>query len=216
MILRRGLLSGGGAMVIASSVRGIAMTTRSPLRFDVLRNGHPVGHHSVTFQTEGSALMVNIQVNIKVGFGPLVFFRYEHSAREVWHGDEFVSIDSETNDNGKPCRVHAVRAKNGVIVESANAPRAVFGANAIPLTHWNVLCMEQPLFNPQDGVAINSKVMVRGDDTVALGDERTIRAKHYSLVGKVALDDWYDPAQRWVALHSIGTDGSTIDYRLVV
>jgi hypothetical protein len=127
-----------------------------------------------------------------------------------------VSIDSSTNDNGKPFSVHAVRAEDGVIVESANAPRAAFGADAIPLTHWNIRCMEQPLFNPQDGVAINSKVVVRGDEAVTTGDGGTIRARHYSLVGKVALDDWYDPAQRWVALHSIGTDGSTIDYRRVM
>jgi hypothetical protein len=51
---------------------------------------------------------------------------------------------------------------------------------------------------------------------VALADGRMVRAARYSLVGKPALDDWYDDARQWTALRTIGKDGSTIDYRRVV
>jgi hypothetical protein len=70
------------------------------------------------------------------------------------------------------------------------------------------------LFNPQDGVPVASTVVARGEDMVPLADGKTVRAAHYSLVGQVALDDWYDDQRRWTALRSIGKDGSTIEYRL--
>ena len=46
--------------------------------------------------------------------------------------------------------------------------------------------MDRPLFNPQDGTAIASSVVARGEDMVPLADGRPVLATRYSLIGKVA------------------------------
>jgi hypothetical protein len=216
MIARRGLLVGGAALAATVASRGVAVTVLPDLRFDVFRNDSNVGHHTISFHADGDTLVANVAVEIVVRFGPIPVFRYNLAARETWRGDRFLSLESETNDDGKSFRVQATNADNQVIVQTEAVPRAVLAPGTIPLTHWNQLCMERPLFNPQDGVPIASTVVARGEEMVPLADGKTVRATHYSLVGKVSLDDWYDAAQRWTALRSIGTDGSRIDYRRVV
>jgi hypothetical protein len=211
MIARRGLLVGGATM--AATIRGVAATAPPDLRFDVLRNDSDIGHHSISFHADGDILVANIAVEIVVRFGPIPVFRYNMTALETWRGDRFLSLVSETDDDGKHFRVRATTADNQVIVQAEGTPRVVLAPGTIPLTHWNRLCMERPLFNPQDGVAIASTVVARGEEMVPLADDKMVRAEHFSLVGKVNLEDWYDTAQRWAALRSAGTDGSRIDYR---
>jgi hypothetical protein len=211
MIVRRGLLASG----IARLAIGQAHAAVPPeLRFNVMRNGSPIGQHNIRFSLDGETLRAAVVVEIVVRLGPIALYRYTHSVREVWRGGRFESLESETNDDGKPFRVRAVRGSEGVVIESS--VRTVLPPNAIPLTHWNSLCMERKLFNPQDGLPIDSTIVSRGDESVALADGRTVRATHYSLVGKVALDDWYDGDHMWTALRSTGTDGSTIEYRRAV
>jgi hypothetical protein len=208
MIARRGLLVGGAALAL--TIPGMAATD---LRFDVLRNDSNIGHHNVSFHTDGDTLVANIAVEIVVRFGPIPVFRYTMTMRETWRGDRFLSLESETNDDGKHFRVQTTTADNQVIVQADGAPRAILAPGTIPLTHWNRLCMERPLFNPQDGVPIASTVVSRGEEMVPLADGKMVRATHYALVGKVNLGDWYDGTGQWAALRGVGTDGSRIDYR---
>jgi len=210
MIARRGLLTGGAAL----SVMGMA--TPSEIRFDVLRNGSKIGHHEVDFQQRDDTLVATTTVEIVYAFGPIVLFRYNHSVRETWSGGTFQTLESETNDDGKRFRVRAVRARAGIDVDSSALPRAVLPPETIPLTHWNILDMQRPLFDPQDGKAIEARATPRGEEMVPLADGKLVRATHYSLAGTVSLDDWYDSARMWTALRSKGTDGSTIDYRRAV
>jgi hypothetical protein len=209
VIGRRALLTGALAVLAP----GCASAMPPELRFNVMRNGSAIGHHVVTFRQDGDTLLASTAVDIAVRFGPLVLFRYTHSVRETWRNGQFVTLDSDTDDNGTPWRVHAVRAGDHVLVEGLEVPARVLPPATVPLTHWNILCTERPLFNPQDGVPVESSVVPRGEDMVPLADGTTVRAAHYSLVGKVALDDWYDDSRVWTALRSVGKDGSTIDYR---
>jgi len=213
MIARRGLLAGAA---LAAAVPGRSIATPADLHFNVLRNGGDIGRHNVTFGRDGDALVATVTVEIVVRLGPIPLFRYTHSVRETWRGDRFQSLESETNEDGKRFQVHAIRSEDGVVVDSLGAPRTILAPETIPLTHWNRLCMERPLFNPQDGVAVVTTVVARGEELVPLADGTTVRAAHYSLVGKLALEDWYDTARQWTALRSIGHDGSRIEYRRVI
>jgi hypothetical protein len=209
MIGRRTLLAGGAAL--AAPVSGLAVPP--DLRFDVMRNGSLIGHHTIGFHGEGDSLVANVAVDIVVRIGPIPVFRYTLSVREIWRDGRFLSLESETNDDGKHFHVNAGNSGGQVVVETAKAPRAVLPPETIPLTHWNELCMRRKLFNPQDGVPIDSKVVDHGEEMVALANGHEVCATHYALVGKVALDDWYDTDRQWTALRSTGTDGSRIEYR---
>lgn len=216
MIARRGFLAGGAALSAASPYPVMASPVQSGLHFEVMRNGGRIGQHTIRFRQDGTTLEARIEVDIAVGVGPIVLYRYTLRGREVWRDGAFVSLESETNDDGTRHRVKAMRTSENVVVEVLGAPRTILPASAIPLTHWNDLCMERPLFNPQDGANIASSVLTRGEDMVPLADGRPVRATRYSLVGKVALDDWYDTARQWTALRAPGRDGSTIEYRRAV
>jgi hypothetical protein len=207
MISRRGFLTGG-----AASLTG-AWTLPAELVFEVMRNGSPIGRHAIGFRQDGDTIAANITVEIAAGLGPIVLYRYKHTARETWRDGRFQSLESETNDDGTHYRVTATRTADNVAVDVAGAARTLFAAETIPLTHWNSLCMERPLFNPQDGVPITSRIVTHGQEMVPLANGGAVRATHYSLVGKVALDDWYDTVRLWIALRSVGRDGSNIEYR---
>ena len=210
MIDRRRLITGAAALTL---VPGATIAMPAELRFEVIRNGNKIGQHVITFHQTGDSLLATVTVEIAVRLGPIALFRYTHSVRETWRGGTFESLDSETNDDGKPFHVHAARAASGVVVESSAIPRAALSPQAIPLTHWNILCMERPLFNPQDGVPVASRVVPHGEATIQLANGTMVPATHFSLAGSVNLDDWYDASRLWTALSTTGTDGSRIEYR---
>jgi hypothetical protein len=186
------------------------------LRFDVLRNNSRIGHHAVGFREQDGALIATIAVDISVGLGPLTLYRYTHRVRERWRDGSFLSLESETNDNGKHYRVGATRTDENVVVKSSVAGTVRLKPETIPLTHWNKLCVERPLFNPQDGTVLTPAIKVHGEETVQLADGRKVRATHYSLMIQPILDDWYDSAGQWTALSTKGKDGSIIAYRRTV
>ena len=212
--------SGGGGFTVtrrgflaAAVTPGLMRAPPAMLSFDVFRDGTRIGFHRIRFQTDGGLLTANVSVEIAVKFGPVTLFRYAHSVREVWRDGQFVSLVSETNDDGKQFNVNARRTEQNVSVRASPPAAAMLAPDAIPLTHWNILCMRRPLFNPQDGVLVDSRVIEGGDETVRLADGGLVAARHYSLRGKVNLDDWYDRADVWTALRSPAKDGSIIDYR---
>ena len=202
---RRELLAGAAVLAVAPAPAALA--------FDVLRDNKQIGTHKIIWRREDDRLtaFVVVEIVVKLGFIPL--YRYKHSVKEVWRGDRFISLDSQTDDNGTDHRVHAESIETGVIVEASGSPRAILPAQAIPLTHWNRLCMERPLFNPQDGAPFTYKIHPPVEETVLLGDGRQIKASRYALTGKDALDDWYDQENIWSALRTVARDGSTILYR---
>jgi Family of unknown function (DUF6134) len=189
------------------------MTRTKNLCFNVMRNGGRIGQHSIGFRAEGGILIASISLEIMVRLGPIPLFRYSQKVSETWRDGGFLTFESETDENGKRHRVRATRTAENVIVESSTTGRKVFGPQAIPLTHWNVLCMERPLFNPQDGASVPARVEARGDEVVALADGGKVQATRYSLLTKPVLDNWYDGERVWTALRTSGTDGSTIEYR---
>jgi hypothetical protein len=214
MILRRTLLGSGMALAAAAGGSdGVPPGNR--LSFRVLRKGSEIGSHVLDFRRDGDALEVRIDVRMAVTFGPITLFRYRHSGTERSAAGRFVSLETQTDNDGEALRVTARRDGDGVTVEATGLARQTLPATARPLTHWNRACMAAPLFNPQDGKVMRLTVMPRGDDTVALASGASVTAAHYALTGEATLDDWYGADDVWTALRALGKDGSVIDYRRV-
>jgi len=213
MIGRRGLLVCGTALAGTSPT--ISPALPPVLAFDVVRDGNRVGQHQVAFRQDGGMVTATIAVEIIVRLGPIVLYRYNHNGRETWRDGEFESLTTETNDSGTRFKVSMTRTAANVVVDSGSRPPAAMPRETIPLTHWNARCMERPLVNPQDGVPVTSSVVVHGEDTVGLANGQMVRARHFSLVGVVTLDDWYDATPLWTALRTKAHDGSTVEYRRV-
>ena len=200
-------------MLAALAVVPILGAGPAGLVFEVTRDGKAIGHHRIAFQRDGDSVTASVDVDIVVRLGPVPVYRYKHTVREVWRGAQVVSMDSETNDDGKAFRVRAETQADGVLVRTETVPRLVLPPGAIPLTHWNKLCMARPLFNPQDGKVLAYQVTRVGEEKTALANGREVAATRFALTGKEPLDDWYDQANDWVALRSKAKDGSMIAYR---
>jgi hypothetical protein len=182
------------------------------LSFTVLRNGSEIGRHELRFDAAGDELSVHIEARMHVGFGPITFFRYHHQGVERWRNGQFMSLQTNTDNNGEALRVNARRVVDKIEVAATNLAPQTLPGDALPLTHWNVAGMSRPLFNPQDGKALRDVSRRHGLDKVTLGDGQTVPAVRYSLDGKIPIDDWYDESMVWAALQARVKDGSTLRY----
>lgn len=209
---RRLFLSGLAAAAAAPLFPASALPVPAgrQLVFDVMRKGKKIGWHRLRFEPTADGLKVLVDVSLKVGLGPITLFSYKHDATEIWRGEEFVSVEALTIQNGKRMAVSARRTPAGVAVDG---PKGIFvaPANTLPATHWNRRMLDGPFINTQTGEVQKPKVVRRGEATIA-SRAGPIRAEHFVMTGEVELDTYYDDGPTWAGLKFKGGDGSIIGY----
>lgn len=202
-----------GATLSAACVPTAYAATPGALHFEILRKGSVIGSHAIAFDRRGGTMHADIDVEMRVKFGFITLFRYHHQAVETWQDGQFVSLESQTDNNGDALALSARRSADGVHISNHHGITCLAPADALPLTHWNVACMRAHLFNPQDGVLMKTIAQREGADTVALADGSRVAATRYSLAGALPLEDWYDDSRIWAALRAQVKDGSVLEYR---
>ncbi|MEQ1928935.1 MAG: DUF6134 family protein [Parvularculaceae bacterium] len=196
------------AMVAAAAATaGPAVGEPRNAAFDILRKGEPIGSHVVTVEDAGERTVVDTRIEMRVKFGPLPLYRYNHRAREVWFGGVLESIDSRTNDNGRKSSL-AARRDGDLIEIDGTAFRGAAPLTVVPSSYWNRELLGAPvLLNTQNGELIDV-------ETMSLGVTRTpdgAAAEQFRIVGTLALDLWYD-GPLWVA-STFTIDGEELTYR---
>jgi hypothetical protein len=181
--------------------------------FAVYRNGELIGRHNLAFQHNGRELTVSASVDFLVKMLGFTAYRYRHRAHEVWSGDAFQSIATQTDDNGTRYVVRAQRTADGIEVQH-NSGREIMPASLLPTSHWNVRQISQKsLLNTQNGRQANVQVTLLGRERVKTASG-WIDANHYRYAGDVTTDQWFDDRGRWVKTTFKASDGSTIEYIL--
>jgi hypothetical protein len=225
-ISRRNLIIGGGAFLCAPRLLADPASTVTPkssllstppgksLTFDVSRKGSKIGTHMLTFDQDADNLTVQVNVELKVGVGPIVLFRYKHHATEVWKNGQLISLNTETNDDGTPNKVTGIRTPEGFKVEGTKAKLYIAPEDALPATHWNHKQLDGPWINTQDGRLLHPKITPMGGEMIPVASGSKIPAKHFSLTGDAVLETYYDDASNWVGLNFKAGDGSVILYEL--
>src|SRR5882672_1900604 len=71
------------------------------LSFAVFRNGQDIGRHTLAFEQRGPEVTVSTSIDFAVKVLGVVAYRYSHRAQEIWNGNTFVALASQTDDNGK-------------------------------------------------------------------------------------------------------------------
>jgi hypothetical protein len=188
--------------------------------FAAFREGQRIGTHSVSFQREGSRLVVSTSVDLSVKFMGFTAFRYTHRGREVWNGNELVALETTTNDDGKHYVVRAARQGERLVVDShtpdSDGYRRNLTALVLPTTHWNVRqAAQSQLLNSQKGTVDPVRVTSRGVESVKTASG-SIEATRYHYEGKdgLSMDQWFDARGRWVKTTFTAHDGSLIEYVL--
>ncbi|NWG71418.1 MAG: hypothetical protein HXY23_07405 [Parvularculaceae bacterium] len=177
--------------------------------FEILRKGEPIGTHVVEVRQEGPQTVVDTNIKMRVKFGPVPLFAYDHESREVWRNGSLETIDSETNNNGRKSFLK-VRRNGDTLEVDGSAYQGPAPLDAIPSSYWNRSIIEaRKLLNTQNGEVIDISTTRLGF-TEAPGGEP---AEHFRLVGSVALDLWYD-GPRWVG-STFTVRGEELTYRLI-
>jgi len=204
----------------------------SRLSFVAVRNGQTIGHHILTFQKNGTQLKVSTAIDLAVKFMGVTAYRYTHRAEEVWSGDTFQGLSSQTDDNGKK---HAIRIQHdgtALAVERNarvdalspgtfdrglprdDAVRTNLSPQLLPSTHWNIRQVRQAaLVNTQTGAEARVQVTVLGREIIRTANASS-EATRYRYTGDLVMDQWFDDAGRWVKTSFTASDGSTIEYVL--
>lgn len=199
--------------------------------FAAFRNGERIGTHTLTFQQNGDKRTVTTSIDFAVKALGLTMYRYMHRGQEVWNGNTFESISTQTDDNGTKYGVRAQQASNGVSVvrEGSGAPKlassdvgfqqgsprqATLPPNTLPSTHWNLNQVKQSaMLNSQNGDLAKVQITPRGRETIKTASG-SLQATRYTYTGDVQMDQWFDDRGRWVKAAFKASDGSTIEYIL--
>jgi hypothetical protein len=215
MTARRSFLVSAAAWFTArTAVAQPASPPSDRLAFRLIRAGSAIGTHVLTFARSDNGFDVRIAVDIAIGLGPIVLFRYTLRGLEQWRDGSVVHVDATTNDNGTPDRMRCDRDIRGLWVEGSQAPRYLAPPSALPATHWNIDELQVPWINVQDGRLLHPVVRRVGPEPVTLADGRTEPAIEYALSGDARLDIWYDASRRWSGLRFAAKDGSEVRYEL--
>lgn len=176
--------------------------------FEILRKGDPIGFHAVNVEETPDGARVETRIRMKVKFGPVTLFRYEHDARELWRDGALQSLTSRTDNNGRKMELEVNREGDVLVVEGQDY-QGEAPADAIPSSYWNKAIVDTRfLLNTQTGAVIPVTKESLGATRAPNGAE----ADHYRLTGSVALDLWYDD-RRWVGADFV-VRGERLRYRL--
>jgi hypothetical protein len=200
--------------------------------FAAFRNGERIGTHSLSFQQNGNKRTVTTSIDLSVKALGMVMYRYNHRGQEIWNGNSFESIATQTDDNGTKYSVRAKQEPGGVSVvrDGGTAPKAAgndagfqqgaakqltMPPSTLPTTHWNLSQVKQSaMLNSQSGDLAKVQITPRGRETIKTASGASLQATRYSYSGDVQMDQWFDDRGRWVKGAFKAPDGSTIEYIL--
>jgi Family of unknown function (DUF6134) len=236
-MLRRSFLLATGATFCGGITRADGLPANGlpygpSLSFAAHRNGQPIGIHSLAFREEAGRRIVVTQIDFTVHMIGMVAYRYTHRCQEIWAGDQFQAVVTETNDNGERYAVQA-QQEGGALVVRRREPQSFIKTSGgdeaveqhwihevhrrpiLPSTNWNIAQVRQrELLNTQTGKITEVAVRELGRETVQTASGAP-PATHYAYSGEFDMQQWFDDHARWVkSTFKAKTDGSTIDYIL--
>jgi hypothetical protein len=178
-------VAGAPAAVGADEVRTFAVTV----------DGKPGGNYTISTTTaaDGSET-TTVAASVKVKMA-LYTYTYELNSTEVWKNGQLLSVEAQSNDDGKKRAVTAVAGANGLTVTVNRESRKV-AAGVITATGVRVPAADKVrdtiLFDAEDGSETAVRVEPLGACRVMLNGQ-AIDGSRFRLSGKdVAAEWWFD------------------------
>jgi hypothetical protein len=213
--MRRGLLLLAGLTLgPVAALAGASTAAQTTLRFNVLLDGDPIGHHRFELRDGASAREVVSQADFRVRLLFVDVYRYRHTATERWVGDCLEALSARTDDNGEIEVVTARRSGDGLVVD-ATRTQGRHGGCVRSFAYWNPRILDGGrLLNAQTGEYLPIRVLPLGEERVPVRG-RLESTRRYRLIGEgVEIDLWY-AGEDWVALESRAGDGRRLRYELL-
>lgn len=181
------------------------------IRFEIRRQGKPVGSHVVSFERTGDAIRSRSAVHIAVDFLFFTAFRYRYESEALWRQGRFERFDVDIKDNGKSLRLTATHDGERTVI-SGTAGALTVPTSLHATEHWNAgILTQRQVLNTLTG-KINNVVIRPGLTELVETERGPVAATVYHYSGDLVIDVWYDEKGRWVKMRFKGRDGSLIDY----
>jgi hypothetical protein len=202
--------------VLAAAMQTLPLAAAIPatqkLAFEVLRGDADIGRHEVTFRREGEDLHVDVAIDLEVKLAFVTVFTYRHRNHEVWRDGKLVSIETETNDDGKEYKLSGRATAEGFRVEGASGS-FLAPAGIIPTSYWNPSTVEQTqLLDTQKGRLLDVNVTPEGKEQIVV-EGQSLTTQRYRMSGDLRLELWYGPEGQWSRI-AFDAKGSQVVYHL--
>lgn len=186
------------------------------LSFRALRNGSPIGVHTVSFRQEGERLVVTTHIDISVKVLLFTAFYLKHDAEEIWQAGRLVAVKSTTDDNGTRLQVSGRAADGGFRIIGEDGP---FLAPAQLLTSnmlWDTRMLSaNRLIDVQYGGVIGLVVKRLGEALVDTPNGQVRASRHHLITPHYTGTLFHDSDGRWVKA-LIEAKGEIIEYALAI
>lgn len=202
----------GAGLVLPVAAPATPVPPSNLMAFSVWRKGSRIGEHRIAFRQEDDLLIVDIDINLQVAFGPITLFRYRHHNTEVWRGDRLIALDSQTYDDGDEFSLSVRESGDGLEVDGFSGRYSV-PAETLSSSYWNPDTIYQSqILDTQRGFIMDVDTEWLGREQVLAGGRQT-EADRYRITGDLDMEIWYSEPGQWVKLDFFAR-GSTISYEL--
>lgn len=185
------------------------------IEFEVLRNGDPIGRHTVNFMQLDDGLQVDVEMNLNVGFLGLTVYRFEYRSGSFWQDGLMTELSAFTNDDGDQTRVTAA-LKDGALSVSGPSGDAMGPLGLMPTDHWNPTVKgSEVVLNTITGQLADVAITQKNAERIDTGAGSRMATRHVYSGDLHDVEVWYDSQGRWVRLRFPDKSDGVIDYRCI-
>jgi hypothetical protein len=200
--------------VLALPLHAGAAQAAANVKFRALRNGSPIGVHTVAFRQDGERLVVTTRIDIAVKILFITAFYLKHEAEEVWQAGRLVAVRGTTDDNGTKMQVSGAAVPGGFRIVGDEGP---FLAPAQLLTSnmlWDTRMLGvDRLIDVQHGGVIGLAVKALGPGVVDTAQGQVRANRHHLITPHYAGTLFHDSSGRWIKA-LVEAKGEVIEYAL--
>jgi hypothetical protein len=205
-------LAGAGAALVLPATRARAQRlfpADGRVDFAGRRLGATAGTYRFRFAHQPGLFTVRTDIDVDVRAGGAPLWRYVHHAEEVWRDGWLDTVVADTNDDGRRYQVRAER-QAGIFTGTVNGAAFTVSGYIIPASLWHRDTPDSEfLFDTVDGRVKVVRSTLVGSEDVPVG-KATVSARHFSIIGEIVRDVWYDTECSLVRIILPGRDGVPI------
>ena len=182
------------------------------ISFDVVRKGEVVGNHVTTFLHDGTELIVESKMNLKITLLGIPVYSFDYKSLEKWSNGVLSYLKVDVKDGADQLMITSQLNEQGLNITSPSGTYIIKGL-ILSTNHWNADVVKQTrVLNTLTGKINKVKLIKKGEERISTRDGK-ILATRYDYTGELTdTSVWYDSAGRWSKLKFKARDGSTVEY----
>lgn len=182
------------------------------LAYEVFRNDKRIGFHQMQFTRNDGEVRVDIHIELDVRLGFIPLFSYTHQNTEIWRDGVLQSLNSKTDNNGKPAFAELM-LEEGNYLGRGSRYKGNLVSPIMSTSYFNPnFVRQQSLISSQDGRLLEVEVAYLGQEQVP-DIAGPVEAHRFRLTGDLKIDIWYTVDGRWVRTEF--SRGGVLSYRPV-